>query len=148
MRASSGSIVVLPGSVIETIRSYAIGDQRSSEAGGIFIGAYRARHIEVVSCTVPMAADLRGRYSYDRKDHGHQLAATSAWQDSGHTLTYVGEWHTHPENDPTPSFQDKWTWGRVMKRRSNMPFLFCIQGWRQRWCALGQGGKLLKLATA
>lgn len=145
MRASSGSIVVVPGDVIKTIESYSIDDEKEVEAGGIFIGAYRAKHIEVVSCTVPMATDIRGRYSYDRKDLGHQLAATAAWKDSGHTLTYVGEWHTHPESFPTPSFQDKWTWRRVMKRRSSLPFLFLIQGWRDRWCAIGQGGKIQEL---
>lgn len=147
MRAPSGAVVIVPGDVVETIQSYAAGNERSAEAGGIFIGAYRAKHIEVVSCTVPMLGDVRKRYSYDRKDQGHQASAMAAWHESGYSLTYVGEWHTHPENDPSPSFVDKRTWKGVMKKRANLPFLFLIQGWRERWCALGQGGRLFNLSV-
>ena len=28
------------------------------------------------------------------------------YEDSSHTRYYLGEWHTHPENNPTPSFID------------------------------------------
>lgn len=28
------------------------------------------------------------------------------YEASSHTRVYFGEWHTHPENEPTPSFKD------------------------------------------
>lgn len=29
---------------------------------------------------------------------------------------YLGEWHTHPQSRPTPSYIDKQSWKRLVKR--------------------------------
>jgi integrative and conjugative element protein (TIGR02256 family) len=144
-RTSSGVIVAIHASVLSTIRRYSLPAEHATEAGGIFIGAYRSRHIEIVSCTVPMADDTRRRFSFDRVDHRHQAAALSAWRESGHTLTFVGEWHSHPEAAPSPSWVDRRAWTKVMKRRPSSAHFFMIQGWISAWCAVGLRGQLLKV---
>jgi integrative and conjugative element protein (TIGR02256 family) len=144
-RTSAGTIVAIHASVLSTIRKYTLAAERATEAGGIFIGAYRSRHIEIVSCTVPMAGDVRRRFSFDRADPGHQAAAYAAWIDSRHTLTFVGEWHSHPEAAPSPSGLDRRTWAKMMKRQSVFSHFFMIQGWDCAWCAVGLRGQLLKV---
>lgn len=145
-RTSTGVFVAIHVSVLSTIRRYSLPAERPTEAGGIFIGAYRSRHIEIVSCTVPMANDTRRRFSFDRADHRHQAAALSAWRESGHTLTFVGEWHSHPEAVPSPSWVDRRTWTKVMKHQPAFPHFFMIQGWDSDWCAVGWRGQLLRVA--
>ena len=145
MLTPSGTQVVVPRQVMKTILGYVVPSERSKEAGGVFIGAHHGQEIEVVDCTVPLPTDVRERYLFDRKDPGHQAAAIKAWRDSESTLTYVGEWHSHPEDYPSPSFKDRRTWSKVMKRRSKVPFFFMIQGWRGAWYGLGQAGKLTVL---
>jgi len=144
-RTSTGVIVAIHASVLSNIRKYSLPAERSTEAGGIFIGAYRSRHIEIVRCTVPMANDIRRRFSFDRADYQHQADALAAWRESGHTLTFVGEWHSHPEAVPSPSGLDRRTWTKVMKRQPAFPHFFMIQGWDSAWCAVGWRGQFLRV---
>jgi integrative and conjugative element protein (TIGR02256 family) len=92
-----------------------------------------------------MANDIRRRFSFDRADHQHQAAAYAAWRESGHTLTFVGEWHSHPEAVPSPSGLDRRTWAKVMKQQPAFPHFFMIQGWDSAWCAVGLRGQLLRV---
>ena len=145
VRTSTGIIIAIAASVLSTIRKYSAPTERATEAGGIFIGGYRSRHIEIVSCTTPMPNDARRRFSFDRSDLRHQAAALAAWKESGHTLTFVGEWHSHPEAVPSPSWLDRRTWTKVMKRQPAFPYFFMIQGWEAAWCAVGLRGQLLRV---
>lgn len=96
-----------------------------NEAGGILIGRYRGPHVEVAHCTVPGPTDIRTRMSFVRKDPMHERLARWAWRCSGHTLTNVGEWHTHPSGDISPSWRDKQTWREVAIRLSR-PAVFVL----------------------
>ena len=98
-----------------------------AEGGGILIGSYRGKHIEISSCTTPMPLDVRKRTLFDRLDRGHQKAALNAWNSSGRTDTYVGEWHTHPECHPNPSPLDRRTWRKIINKQAN-PAVFIILG--------------------
>lgn len=134
-------LVAVHPNVVETIERWVERGSWSREAGGIFIGSHRGDHIEVIDCTVPMRRDKRAKTLFDRMDGGHQAAAIQAWQSSGGTDAYVGEWHTHPEAHPSPSLLDRWTWGRIM-RSSREPVVFAIGGWNSCWWGVGVHGRV------
>lgn len=127
-----GRYVLIHADCMERMLRYTRGPERELEAGGIFLGSYRGPHIEIMSITEPLLGDRRGRYVFDRNDPGHQAAAKSAWEKSGRTTTFTGEWHTHPEEVPTPSAVDLGTWKGLMKK-SKDPLAFIILGWSRNW---------------
>jgi integrative and conjugative element protein (TIGR02256 family) len=131
--------VVVSERVTQEIKNYVMPPENSHEAGGILIGSYRGDHIEISACTLPMPKDKRQRYLFHRTDKGHNGAALAAWKASGHTDTYVGEWHTHPEDHPTPSTIDRLTWVRLTMFASD-PMIFVIGGRKSFWWGVGKNG--------
>jgi integrative and conjugative element protein (TIGR02256 family) len=87
------------------------------EAGGVLRGRYIYESFDIVidKVTVPMLGDRRRRNSFHRARLLHQNAIDQAWQDSGGTCTYLGEWHTHPERNPVPSDIDLTNWGSRLR---------------------------------
>ncbi len=114
------SLVEVAHEVIETTGSFCVPPENSREAGGILLGFYRGPHVQIMHCTTPLPADHRLWNRFERRDPGHQVEATRRWRDSGRTMTYVGEWHTHPEAKPTPSFIDKWNWRKIARRHTTV----------------------------
>lgn len=138
VRWGADRLVLLPPHVTETILRFTGAEQAKAEAGGILIGCYRGPHLEITGCTGPMRRDIRKRTLFDRRDPGHQAAALTAWRQSGQTKTYVGEWHTHPKSDPTPSAIDLRTWTAIL-RRTPGPIMFMIAGSAETWLGVGDG---------
>jgi integrative and conjugative element protein (TIGR02256 family) len=95
------------------------------EAGGILLGAYRGPDMEVTGLTQPGPAEERRRRSFTRADPLHKAANVRAWEDSGGTVSYVGEWHTHPSGAVTPSSVDVHSW-RGEARRCGRPMVFVL----------------------
>jgi integrative and conjugative element protein (TIGR02256 family) len=139
--------VLVGDTVMKRILPFTREPENRREAGGILIGSYRVPHIEIVDCTVPMPVDRRSRFTFDRRDAGHQAAALSAWRENDRRVTSVGEWHTHPEAVPTPSMLDRLTWSRVMRKASH-PLIFLIVGYEGYWCGLGWKGTVRRLSAA
>lgn len=129
-------LVTLSRNVEEAVAGFIGDDEIRLEAGGILIGSYRGPHIEICDCTTPMPQDIRKPHLFDRRDPGHQAAASDAWRRSGGTDTFVGEWHTHPVPDPTPSTMDLGTWHSII-RRTPAALVFLIAGSRSVWCGIG-----------
>jgi len=95
---------------MESISGYRQLGGAQKESGGIFLGNQRGSNLEVVDATVPELGDKRGRYYFHRLSKSHQDKADQLWERSGFTITYLGEWHTHPEKIPKPSSQDISEW--------------------------------------
>ncbi len=114
-----------------TMRRYVQEGPRRPEAGGVLLGRHilGARDIIVDRVTVPSRGDRRRRFRFFRARRRHQEAIDCAWQDSGGTCTYLGEWHTHPEAFPSPSFLDRLEWWRKLLFDSfTEPIFFIIIG--------------------
>lgn len=119
-----GGYVLIRSQVLSTLNAHAqIGNL--PEAGGILLGSYRGEHLDVVSATTPQVSDLRSRFSFTRNRRGHQKKAKNVWSSSRGTITYIGEWHTHPENSPRPSQTDLVSWSEHLPNR---PMVLIIQG--------------------
>lgn len=98
--------------------AYAQHTPEAPEAGGVLIGRWIIDTEDVVidSVTVPGPADRAGRYHFHRAREHHQAALDKAWQLSGGSSCWLGEWHTHPERKPHPSRTDRAGWEAIMRR--------------------------------
>jgi integrative and conjugative element protein (TIGR02256 family) len=130
-------LVQISDEVVRTIEYYSRAEENDREAGGILIGSYRGAHMQIVECTTPPPRDRRSRVLFDRRDEGHQRMALERWRASSKTLTFVGEWHTHPESHPSPSSIDRQTWRRVAKKNKAGNTFFLIRGYDSWWAGLG-----------
>ncbi len=119
-------LILLERQVLDAARRYLLPPEVRTEAGGILLGAYRGDHLDVTAATMPMHQDRRTRLMFDRRDPGHAREATAAWRASGHTITYVGEWHSHTVGDGEPSAVDLATWRDVLAANPSAAHLFLI----------------------
>ena len=119
------------------------------EAGGILLGYRRDPHIHVVDATVPGSGDRALRTRFWRSASSHQRIARERWLSSGHTLDYVGEWHTHPQLSPSPSIIDIGEWKRISALRAGEQMLFLILGIeRDDWLGISHESELRMLSLS
>ena len=93
--------------------------------------------------TIPQSTDRRHRYRFDRDQAAHQSLLDAEWETSGQKRTYVGEWHTHPEDCPSPSSLDLDSWLMAVTRTAyhGPGLLFIIVGRRKTRVWFGYFGK-------
>ncbi|MEA2711668.1 MAG: hypothetical protein QOF78_4269 [Phycisphaerales bacterium] len=99
------------------------------EAGGILLGQTIRRGHEVVIdvATAPGAGDRRTRRSFAQRRRTAQEMIEASWHASGGRRIYLGEWHTHAQDDPAPSRLDRRTWQRIATTANYLHgFLFFI----------------------
>jgi len=73
------------------------------EAGGQLFARIDGLVIMVELASSPKKRDRRGRFSF-RPNRRDEQAEIYKMHKRG--LHYVGDWHSHPENEPTPSIRD------------------------------------------
>jgi integrative and conjugative element protein (TIGR02256 family) len=121
-------LVLFSGAVTDILFTFRQ-DRHQPEAGGILLGHRRGNHFEITHVTEPVLTDHRTRVSFVRENHGHQEKAVDLWKSSHGTIGYIGEWHTHPENVPSPSLVDINQWSQLPSRNANnAPMLGVIVG--------------------
>ena len=104
---------------------------RDWEAGGLLLGTVHGNHMLIDQATIPTNWDKRFRTFFERMPFGHQAIALSRWNASKGTVRYLGEWHTHPEDNPHPSGLDRSEWNRLSGlRQDRRPMLAVIVGRR------------------
>jgi integrative and conjugative element protein (TIGR02256 family) len=100
-----------------------------NEAGGVLLGEVRGDHLNIIEATIPTDHDKRMRFFFERHPQGHADVAQQMWYSSRGTVRYLGEWHTHPQDVPSPSGIDRSEWGRLsFQRKDKRPFLAVIVG--------------------
>lgn len=115
--------------VLERFRTYRQLENRDTEAGGVLIGRFIEGSGDIIIdlITEPSKKDMRERYYFKKHLETHQKLVDKIWEQSDGTCNYVGEWHTHPEQDPSPSFHDRREWKKVLKKtQCESSFLFFI----------------------
>ncbi len=126
----SERLVYFSARVIEVFERYIQGEN-DAEAGGILLGHVRGIHLEVLEATVPTRKDRRLKYFFERLVEGHKGIAERRWRESNGLVRYLGEWHTHPEDHPTPSGLDISEWQKLASaRRDGRSMLAVIVGRR------------------
>jgi integrative and conjugative element protein (TIGR02256 family) len=123
-------------------------DPKACEAGGVLLGRIIEERPDFVvdAVTKPTRWDKRGRTRFDRAERPTQSKIVKAWKASLGERNYLGEWHTHPEDDPTPSSIDKAGWRRLARtaRFEQHVLFFVIAGLeRKRAWEVSRGGKVI-----
>lgn len=77
------------------------------ENGGVLMGSIFDDRIEILRISVPTPFDRCNRYGFVRDKRSAKLFIDYEFINSNGKIIYLGEWHTHPEDYPTPSSQDK-----------------------------------------
>lgn len=119
--------LLIDDAVLEVVIGNRQLESTDTESGGILLGLRRDDHLHVTGLTTPYPDDKRSRTSFQRKDKAHQARALLAWRDSGGVVDYIGEWHTHPERQPSPSPIDRREWNSICMFQ-HKPMVFLIAG--------------------
>jgi integrative and conjugative element protein (TIGR02256 family) len=97
------------------------------EAGGQLFAQVRGHDWEIIAATGPRSRDRRTRLSF-RPHRASEQEEIFRHHEMG--LDYVGDWHTHPEDRPTPSDDDLTSITEVVcQSKHHLPgFLLLIVG--------------------
>ena len=99
------------------------------ESGGVLLGTVHERGLLVTVATTPTRLDRQFRYLFERLPFGHRAIARRLWRSSDGKTRYIGEWHTHPQDIPTPSGIDLDEWQALASVRiDRRPLLAVIVG--------------------
>lgn len=126
-----GTRVQIGPAALETIRKHLQNQPHIPESGGVLLGRHLLETDDIVVdlVTTPQPGDRQQRHWFFRRRRCHQELINRAWQESEGTCTYLGEWHTHPESDPTPSWIDLLDWQRKLAfDHFTEPIFFVIAG--------------------
>jgi integrative and conjugative element protein (TIGR02256 family) len=124
----SKSVIKIENEPLAIMSQYRQIERNDREAGGILLGRIIENSNDVIinEVTTPNLHDKRNRFSFFRSKHT-QKTINARWQTSQHTQNYLGEWHTHPEEHPSPSSTDIRNWQNIMaKGIFDQDFLFFI----------------------
>lgn len=121
-------LVSIPEQVLNVFQKH-IQQDGNSKAGGLLLGTVHGANIALVEATLPTRWDKRFQYLFERMPFGHRNIAEKWWRASCGTVRYIGEWHTHPQDYPSPSFTDRIEWATLTKNRlDGRPLLAVIVG--------------------
>lgn len=137
-----GGLVLIEPEPLQVMDAHWQNSPEIPESGGILMGYRRGEHLHVTFATPPQATDTRKRYRFHRSSQPHQMMALARWEESGGTVDYLGEWHTHPQAEPTPSMLDYGEWRKIYRGKA-LPMLFAVMGWDgDLWLGLSTSEKV------
>ncbi|WP_147393753.1 Mov34/MPN/PAD-1 family protein [Ammoniphilus oxalaticus] len=124
----SGKKLKLREPAIEKMIKYRQLSSNDNEAGGILIGRILIESSDYIidDITVPMKNDICRRTRFIRSSKEHQEYFNEKWEESEGRCFYLGEWHTHPEDIPYPSFIDFNDWERIVHQGHESNDMFFI----------------------
>ena len=127
IRKKPYSCIVFSSKVIKRMQTIVDNKIDTCESGGLLLGFVRKNHFDVRMITVPYRKDFTSRYSFIRKDERHLNIFQLLRLKFDKNIAYIGEWHTHPEDNPKPSGIDLNEWNLIKSTRS-YPIVFMILG--------------------
>jgi integrative and conjugative element protein (TIGR02256 family) len=130
-KAQDASLVVISNEVANILLSYRQLSDSSQESAGVLIGERRGAHIIITTLSEPSRSDIRSRFMVNRVSKHHQKVVDDAFKKSDGEWHYLGEWHTHPEDIPTPSRTDYNSWHKNL--RTSDPIILIIVGRTHLW---------------
>lgn len=142
-------LVNLDKNLLTELLSYRQTRDSDKETGGVLMGELypnsnkiKLTHILVCEHTT------NSRYGLELNIECLQKQMDEIWKDSNGTITYLGDWHTHPEYNPKPSYTDYITFAKnyyTSKFEQNL-LLYIILGEEKRiWFKSFNGLKFQKL---
>lgn len=132
---SRDGCVLIDRTVLTTLQATAEDARFRHEVGGVLIGFQRPPHLHICGASTPQARDRASPLHFHRSPEGHQDFAEAAWRRSGGHITYLGEWHSHPQDRPVPSSIDRGSWART-RHLQGRPLVFLIVGHEDLWLSV------------
>jgi integrative and conjugative element protein (TIGR02256 family) len=95
--------IIISNEVLETFHKSRQIKKAQKEVGGQLFAKISQKEITIIKTYLPNRRDKRTYYSFlpNRKKQMEEIYLSFS-----HGLHYVGDWHTHPEEFPTPSYID------------------------------------------
>jgi integrative and conjugative element protein (TIGR02256 family) len=121
-------------------------EKYQNESGGIILGlVHEDNSIYISKISEPNACDKSSRYGFERDKKTAQIIVDSEFYESDGKVIYLGEWHTHPEPNPFPSYVDiKMIKQQYKCNKINENFLILlIQGIENIYVAIYSDNKLM-----
>ena len=117
-RGKNGGRIVLGEASLGLIQRYIQTKSDMNEAGGMLLGRLIINSEDVIvdEATEPTKKDKQFRFFFWRSKVDAQVKVNEAWRNSDKTRVYLGEWHTHPEDVPSPSCIDLKNWRRIVRK--------------------------------
>jgi integrative and conjugative element protein (TIGR02256 family) len=144
-----GAWILVEADLLARLAKYRQRALTAPESGGLLLGYRRGMHLHVIAATEPGPDDRSSRVSFRRSERGHRDKALAMWRESRGHIDYLGEWHTHPEQHPTPSGTDYRAWAELMSDRPGKPFVFIILGMTTNlWLGCGSGDQMRAVKAA
>jgi integrative and conjugative element protein (TIGR02256 family) len=142
--------VWLPVRLLAEMSDHA-GEHLPNETGGMLLGWRLEEQIVIVALVQagPRAKHARDRFHPDGAWQQRNLA--DIYHESGRTITYLGDWHSHPRGPRRPSGADRETAAKVAAEpdaRVPEPLTVIVARRRRRFTAhpyLYSGGELRRL---
>lgn len=100
---TSGEVLLFSDEVLRRFNRHRQNRFWKREAGGQLFAKIIDRSIDVTLATGPRSTDKRGRTSYV-PDRAAEQREIDKYSQQGYT--FIGDWHTHPEEVPSPSHSD------------------------------------------
>lgn len=123
------NLIYIHPAVLEVFQHHIQKGPSDLEGGGLLLGYVRGSHLEIIEATIPTKFDRRFRTFFERMQELHEHIAQKRWADSNGLVRYIGEWHTHPQDYPSPSDTDLTEWQKLaVKRKDKRPVLGLIVG--------------------
>ena len=123
----SGEVIHFSGLVLAHFARHRQSRIWHKEAGGQLFASINGAKIVICQATGPKSTDRRGRVFFEPDRASDQSEIEDMFSRGLH---YVGDWHTHPERFPKPSWQDLTTMESRVKlsRHYFAAFIFVIVG--------------------
>lgn len=121
--------------------------KNQSESGGIILGfVHEDNCVYISKISQPNAYDRASRFGFERDKKVAQIIVNSEFYESDGKVIYLGEWHTHPEQNPSPSSIDV----QMIKQQYNSNkinenfLILLIQGTENLYVGLYDGKQIFK----
>ena len=104
---SKSLIINIDGKLVNELLSYRQKKDSDSETGGVLMGELypNSNRIQITHILV-CKHTTNSRYGLELNVECLQKQMNEIWEKSKGTITYLGDWHTHPEFNPKPSYVD------------------------------------------
>ena len=120
-------IIILHENVLSIVNDFIQVKNKQPESGGILLGKIINGEINIMKVSTPTELDKSSRYNFERNRLSGQIVVDYEFNNSYGQTIYLGEWHTHPEDIPTPSTTDiKMMSNQFKKNILNTEYLLLI----------------------
>ena len=146
--AAQGIVLLVEESVRKIWSEHRQKSSFATEACGILMATVDTdtSRIWLEKATMPSKADRRTRFTFKMAGKNHEKHLRREAKNSKGRIRLLGTWHTHPENDPTPSKADLKDWRKLQKTNPQFQeFCFVIVGLKKTTAYLYTRKKIIKM---